>query len=800
LFSTTGLFRFKRSLLCLECRNTGHIASDCSQECNDNDIDWFVSPERATFNTDNIKSGRVLCKRCSNLNIIEYLEQDIPWTSAADRGTHSELHKYIRNLGKVGSIRFRKDCPLCRCLFALTPTPDCDDQDVLMLPNWNLNRLEGGVAVDLPEKRCSARGILMTLANGEDVDFSKDSSLDRGDCLAILQEDLSDGNCALGGRRIASTINFDLIHQWLAKCSDLHPITCTPMWNEGLRKIRLVDVEMRAVVPHPGIPCDYVALSYVMGNVEQIVCKVGVLPEKLPRTIENSIEFVRRLGKRYLWVDTLCIDQSDSEEKFSQINRMDLIYRGAFATLISLSGESAESGLPRMGRETPRVPQLTCRIGDKTLVTLMPTLSRQIFTCRWGERAWTLQEALLSRRCIYLSDQQVYFECNSMQCCESINESQSWIHNICRDADFLVDGHPLLAVGAGVLRSPFTGTSQSTRTDRLQMYITLTNLYNYREMTYQSDALHAFSGIVQYLKEVAYPRGFFWGLPLEDLNWALSWVSREDAERRVGFPSWSWTGWQGYKWAGEVSEFRLPQKWPTFLRAFKLADGDLQPLFTSGHRLRGSVIESDDEYFQEFTNCDHNSDQVNDALSRAARTTLPAFRQNSDLAPLCGQLLVIEGLTLTFQLDCSQTESYTDDGYVNWHQLIDIPSDDEPESVNCLLYAIADDSELDRITRLKQPHSFLLLGRQQLGYQVWFTLMSLREWTGDEGEGESSGLEMSERGMNETGASARECTTGSEPDDTIMTRGTVVHLLAPAADVSGMMHALRPEKKRIVLI
>ncbi|KIW69438.1 hypothetical protein PV04_05315 [Phialophora macrospora] len=775
----------KKSLLCLKCRGTGHIASKCKQEYDGDYYDWFVSSERASFETDFAKSNQRLCKRCSDLDLVHLLEQDIPWETALERGEHHKWGTYTRNLGKAGKVRFRKDCPLCRCLFALTPTPESDDQHILMLPNWNMNRLEGGVAMNTPEKRRSARGILLTLARPDDVDFSKDSILDRGDCLTIVQEDLSDKKCALGGRRIASTINFDLIHQWLAGCSRLHPITCMPMWNEGLRMIRLVDVDARAVVHHPGTPCDYIALSYVLGGVDQIVCKPGPLPERLPPTIEDSINLVRRLGKRYLWVDTLCIDQSESKEKYGQINKMDIIYRGAYATVVSLSGTSADSGLPRLSRHARCTPQLSCRIGGKTLVTLMPTLSQQIFTCSWGTRAWTLQEALLSRRCIYLSDQQMYFECNAMQCCESIDESHSWIHNSLRDTQFLVDGHLEPVVGAGVLRSPFTGTSKSIGSDRLQMYIVLTNLYNYRYMTYQSDALNAFSGILQYLNEVAYPRGFFWGLPLEDFNWALSWVSRGAVERRNGFPSWSWAGWQGRKWGGEVFDTRNPHKWSTFLHVLKLSCGELQPLFKAEHHLQevdsGTV------------------DAPDDHLLRAARTSLPPSQPQSNHESLNAQLLVIEGITLTFHPDCSDACDYDADGYVYYEQVIQRPGDDV-YPVYCLLHALGYDEELERLSAVHAPHSFLLLGRQRHQGWEWFTLMALKVLT-ERGEADPNQEEQNPEGKRymevDTGGNERMERPDSQTE--IMTRGTVVHLMVPEEDISRVMLVLRPEKKRIFL-
>ncbi|PMD37141.1 HET-domain-containing protein, partial [Hyaloscypha variabilis F] len=187
-----------------------------------------------------------------------------------------------------------------------------------------------------------------------------------------------------------------------------------------LEEIRLIEIESRKVVEYPGPECEYVALSYVWGGVTQGNYKLGNTLQTLPKTLEDALLFTRRLGKRYVWIDSVCIDQSDEKDKANQIDRMWSIYRGAWITIIALSGTSANSGFSRFSRET-YFPQLCCRIKGKTLIGLMPTLSQQIWKSPWGRRAWTLQEGLLSPRCLYVSDHQIYFDCSSMQCCESLD-------------------------------------------------------------------------------------------------------------------------------------------------------------------------------------------------------------------------------------------------------------------------------------------------------------------------------------------------------------------------------------------
>lgn len=170
----------------------------------------------------------------------------------------------------------------------------------------------------------------------------------------------------------------------------------------------------------------------------------------------------------------------------------------------------------------------------------MSNLSRSIWTQKWGTRASTLQEAVLSPSCIYFGDQQVYFECNGMQCCESLDESKSWMHQVVRDAHFQRTQHSDATVGGGVLRRPTLGKG------RIIQYGTLVSLFSRRYMSDQSDGLNALGGIMQYFRESHYGEGFFWGLPVEDLNWALCWMEGPDVLKRRGNSSWSWAGWQGH--------------------------------------------------------------------------------------------------------------------------------------------------------------------------------------------------------------------------------------------------------------
>ncbi|KAH8880980.1 heterokaryon incompatibility, partial [Thozetella sp. PMI_491] len=156
---------------------------------------------------------------------------------------------------------------------------------------------------------------------------------------------------------------------------------------------------------------DYIALSYVWGPApRKYLTKPNTVLGPLPQAIEDAMEVVRNLGKRFLWVDAVCIDQDDPSHKETQIGVMGRIYRAAWATIINVSGASADHPIPRV-RDTTRFRQLQFSDGERQYVSTLPALNAYLRQSPWSSRGWVLQEGLMSRRCIYFTHSQVYFEC-----------------------------------------------------------------------------------------------------------------------------------------------------------------------------------------------------------------------------------------------------------------------------------------------------------------------------------------------------------------------------------------------------
>lgn len=79
----------------------------------------------------------------------------------------------------------------------------------------------------------------------------------------------------------------------------------------------------------------------------------------LPQTIEDAITVTKEMGYCYLWVDALCIDQTQNAnpqqraEKEQQLCMMDMIYSSATLTLIAMAGADSNVGLLGVAPRTP---------------------------------------------------------------------------------------------------------------------------------------------------------------------------------------------------------------------------------------------------------------------------------------------------------------------------------------------------------------------------------------------------------------------------------------------------------------
>ena len=89
----------------------------------------------------------------------------------------------------------------------------------------------------------------------------------------------------------------------------------------------------------------YTALSYTWsGPVSQSAIIIGGVPLHVTENLELALRRVRGpIRPRNMWVDAICINQNDDEEKCVQVSLMGDIYAGATRTVVWLGEKSVDS-------------------------------------------------------------------------------------------------------------------------------------------------------------------------------------------------------------------------------------------------------------------------------------------------------------------------------------------------------------------------------------------------------------------------------------------------------------------------
>ncbi|KAH7311823.1 heterokaryon incompatibility protein-domain-containing protein [Rhexocercosporidium sp. MPI-PUGE-AT-0058] len=375
------------------------------------------------------------------------------------------------------------------------------------------------------------------------------------------------GEFSLEDRRF---VDFDLLKRMIDICAYAHPECKREKLEE--EKIILIDVEKMCLVQVKDV--NYITLSYVWGNKPifktttenfQSLQIPGAL-DSVSGLTRDVASVVKGIGLRYLWIDALCIIQDDEDHKKIQIGRMADIYGQSCITIVALTGSDSDSPLP--GISTPR-PQVISVVQGMPFSFHLSGLTQTAHDQTYETRGWTFQERLISRRCLYFSDRQVFLECRKS--CASDHEQQFPKQDRGR---YGVPLNPLHALHSGDKNKNEEGGGKFLLS-ALETYISVVCEYTARTLSYASDIENAFLGIQSFMTRKLGWR-FIAGLPVGVFDWALLWVPKGQLKRRswidrkgkvVRPPSWSWMGWEGqvngctYREPGIRLEYSLRSPW-----------------------------------------------------------------------------------------------------------------------------------------------------------------------------------------------------------------------------------------------
>lgn len=329
---------------------------------------------------------------------------------------------------------------------------------------------------------------------------------------------------------------------------------------------RVLDVEaegggvrLREAVEIGGRGC-YAALSHCWGQSQHVKTvqreysqrKASIAFDELPKTFQDAVVVTRKLGVRYLWIDSLCIIQDSASDWERESLRMGSVYHNAFFTIAASSSIDGDGGL---FYDRP-VPDPTTEVslpftnidgspsGTWTIHSHPPNYSAAVLRGPLNSRAWTLQEKHLSRRIIHFTHDEVYFECKRAVSFESRRPSH--VHGV--DALSLsilywtaVQLHKNLMANAMLVTSAILARQWSS----------IVEDYTKRALTYGKDKLPALWGMVALLSDLTGDvchSGLWRGMLHSQLLWRTANYA-EQGERRGRVlgraPSWSWASVDG---------------------------------------------------------------------------------------------------------------------------------------------------------------------------------------------------------------------------------------------------------------
>ncbi|KAK3704273.1 Ubiquitin-like protein [Vermiconidia calcicola] len=162
----------------------------------------------------------------------------------------------------------------------------------------------------------------------------------------------------------------------------------------------------------PGL--DFQSLSYAWGQDKaDVSLSIGCGSLLVTSNLANALRAVRRADRAILlWVDAICINQQDVEERNHQVQLMRQIYTTAATVNVWLGSEFAGTGeafgaLEQLAMGKPLGRILLEQANKPAAIESLTAL----FMYPWWQRLWVIQEALLANHAlVFCGSHQINFQ------------------------------------------------------------------------------------------------------------------------------------------------------------------------------------------------------------------------------------------------------------------------------------------------------------------------------------------------------------------------------------------------------
>ncbi|KAF4636811.1 hypothetical protein G7Y89_g1261 [Cudoniella acicularis] len=366
-------------------------------------------------------------------------------------------------------------------------------------------------------------------------------------------------NCYRSGsvnRSTNSNASWNLVKEWFNNCEECHE-SCGALVSERKLPTRLVfvgadDSQLRLSLSQE-LPKEtkYLTLSHCWGgkkfttlsseNIKEFQSNIPI--ESLTKTFKDATVITRKLGFRYIWIDSLCIKQDDDKKDWKyEAPLMEQVYANSSLNIAASDSANGDTGC-FFERPTSKVLGWKVWSGKDS--------GKEVWDCapfNWvwtrfkdnplGGRAWVHQERALSPRTLHFGAQELAWECRQRRTTETFP----------------------VGFGAEFLTTPgsaaFTASlwNDQNRSHILSRWNTIVESYSVGKLSVPTDKLVAISGLSRRFAStfgITYLAGLWKEDLLLYLLWRIGHSNRRPKQHRseaLRAPTWSWASTDSPVW------------------------------------------------------------------------------------------------------------------------------------------------------------------------------------------------------------------------------------------------------------
>ncbi|CAH0044471.1 unnamed protein product [Clonostachys solani] len=408
--------------------------------------------------------------------------------------------------------------------------------------------------------------------------------------------------------------SFNQARKWYSDCREKHARCNVSRRSLSYSPTRLLDLnyhgsDLRLIMTaEETIKEDYATLSHCWGGQSIIKLTTDTLAQfqnkigttSLPQTFRDAILVARRLGIRYLWIDSLCIIQDSLEDWQKEAALMGEVYSNSTLNVMATACRNSHQSLFR-SRDQGELLHYTVRTEwDGIKPETCYILSRWFWDnhtlfAPLNRRGWVLQERILPPRALHFTYNQLVWECREQESCEMYPDG---LPRFLKSMNYSFVKH--LDIDASQAWLTHLQESSLSQRDCYEKWLRVIRMYWYTRTTKDTDKLVAISGLAKRMGGALkdrYLAGLWEGNLPSNLLWYVHIVDGKCCRpENYRAPSWSWAS---------IEANEGVNLWHTPLRErvlVEIEEASVTPLSNidvtgeviDGHlRLRGSVLQAE---------------------------------------------------------------------------------------------------------------------------------------------------------------------------------------------------------------